>query len=355
MKRPKIYVYPDRSYSIRPDTNPYINDLVQALSADEVNVIRSKTAWLGVIDIFLYVHRLDAVVFNWVEEVANRTMGYIQAIALLFLIPVLKLLGVKIIWTVHNKASHNPKNRRISAFFRKMLMDQADVRIAHAREDMQSYGSRTVKYHPHPFRRVESIPITPIHFNYDVLIWGSILPYKGVREFLEFVHKYGHNKLRIHVQGKCPDLAYYQALQNLTTDSITLSNKFTSDEELKKLMHSSRTIVFTYRSESVLSSGALIESIANYKTVIGPDFGNFKDCQQAGIVYTFTGFHELIDLIYAIKEERLPLINTENIKDYIRTYSWPAYASFLKQQVITEAGGKQQRMQGQVEKVNQLA
>lgn len=349
-----MYVYPDRSYSIKPDTNPYIKDLVKALEETEVSVVRSKTAWLGVIDIFRYAHRLDAVVFNWVEEVANRTMGHVQAIALIFLIPFLKLSGVKVIWTIHNKVSHSPKNRRIAAYFRKLLMKQADVRIAHT-GDVQLPGARSIVYYPHPFKQNESTFPTSADSEYDVLVWGSILPYKGIKEFLEAVHARGDNNLRIHIQGKCPDSTYYQALMSLVTDRITICNKFTSDEELKTLMHASRTVVFTYQSQSVLSSGALIESIANFKTVIGPDFGNFKDCRQEGIAYTFSDFNDLIDSVYAIKEGRLPLIDPNDIEKYIRSYSWLDYAYYLRQQVENENVDNLYQSRQQLGQSNQLA
>lgn len=331
MSTRKVYVYPDRSYSLKPDTNPYIKDLVTALETNGTDVIRSKTAWLGVIDIFLYINKLDAVVFNWVEEVANRTMGYIQVIALLFLIPILRLAKVKIIWTVHNKVSHSPRNRSISTFFRKLLSRESDVIIAHTKENIESLGASNVLYYPHPFKvNYTNEQHEKEEYMYDVLFWGSVLPYKGIKEFLEYVHEYNCHNLRICIQGKCSDVDYFQSLKSLETKYITINNVFTSYEELKNLFRQSRTVVFTYRPESVLSSGALIESLANYKTVIGPDFGNFKDCQQEGIIYTYSDFGDLVDLLNNLKNNRIPHIPETKIDKYIKNYSWDSYAAFLK-------------------------
>ena len=152
MKSTKIYVYPDRSYSLNPDTNPYIKDLVDALRSKNTHVVSSRTAWLGVLDIFLYISRIDAVIFNWIEEVANRKMGYLQALGLILLLPFLKLMNIKIIWTIHNKVSHSPPNLWISYYFQKKLLKQADYIVAHSKESTKLSLSSSIVYYPHPFK-----------------------------------------------------------------------------------------------------------------------------------------------------------------------------------------------------------
>jgi hypothetical protein len=279
---------------------------------------------------------VDGIVFNWVEEVANRTMGYVQSIALVILLPILKLKKIKIIWTVHNKTSHNLKNKSISTYFRNVLTQQADFIITHSQESAESLHSSRATYYTHPFKVNQTeLPSKSTNkgFVYDILFWGSILPYKGIKEFLEYVHEKECWNLRILIHGKCPDVDYYQSLKKLETDSIHVINEFVSNSELKTLFELSRTVVFTYRPESVLSSGALIESLANYKTVIGPDFGNFKDCQQEGLLYTYTNYEELINLVTSIIEGQLPFIDNEKISRYVKSHSWESYAHHLKVQL----------------------
>ncbi|QJW88501.1 hypothetical protein HNV11_03490 [Spirosoma taeanense] len=336
MKNIQVYVYPDRSYSLRPDTNPYVSNLAKALEVNQVAVIRSKTAWLGVIDIFLHTRRIDAVVFNWVEEVANRTMGYTQALALVFLLPFLKIMGVKIIWTIHNKVSHSSRNRWLSSYFRKVLNRQADLMIAHSKETTQLQRSSRLIYYPHPFKVSSYKPHFGSNFVYDILFWGTILPYKGIKEFLEYVHDKGHTNLRILIQGKCSDPVYYQDLQALETNSIRVINRFTSDDELQRLFELSRTVVFTYRQESVLSSGALIESLVNYKLVIGPNFGNFKDFAQEGLAYTYQDFEELIELVNKTIDSPHSVVDIGRINRFIQDHSWESYALFLKTHILSQ-------------------
>ena len=334
MKKTHVYVYPDRTYSLKPDTNPYVGDLVGALQRNGFLVVRSKTAWLGTLDIFLYLHRLDAVLFNWVEEVANRRLGYPQALGLALLIPVMKLLGIKISWTVHNKTSHQGRNRWIAAYFRKVLARQADIVLTHSTERIPASEFRPVLHFPIPFRATLPPAEQPAQFTYDLLFWGTMLPYKGIDEFLAYVHKQGlAHRLRIHVQGKCPSDDYFQLLKQYETDTITLVNRFTSDEELRQLFAQARVVGFTYRSESVLSSAALTESLAYHKTVIGPNIGNFRDCAEQGLMYTYENFDDLLQTVDELTHGQRSLISSAAIDQYIKAYSWDSYANFLSNQL----------------------
>jgi glycosyltransferase involved in cell wall biosynthesis len=334
MKNTQVYVYPDRTYSLKPDTNPYISDLVEALQQNGFSVVRSKTAWLGTMDIFLYLHRLDAVLFNWVEEVASRRLGYPQVLALAVLIPILKLMGIKIVWTVHNKTSHQGRNRRIAAYFRKVLARQADTILTHSTERIPASEFRPVLHFPIPFRATLPPAKQPAQFTYDLLFWGTMLPYKGIDGFLAYVHERGlAHRLRIHVQGKCPDADYFQLLKQYETDTITLVNRFTSDEELRQLFAQSRAVGFTYRSESVLSSAALTESLAYRKTVVGPNIGNFRDCSEEGLIYAYDNFDELLQIVDELTHGQRPLIPSAAIDQYIQAYSWASFAQFLRDQI----------------------
>lgn len=334
MENIHVYVYPDRTYSLKPDTNPYISNLVDALQKNGFSVIRSKTAWLGAIDIFLYLSKLDAVSFNWVEEVANRRLGYPQALGLALLIPILKLLDIKIIWTVHNRTNHQGRNRYIAAYFQKVLARKADIVLTHSTERIPASTFRPVLQFPIPFG-VTLPPITqPKQFTYDLLFWGTMLPYKGIDRFLAYVHEKGvAHRLRIHVQGKCADAGYFQLLKQYETETITLVNRFTSDEDLHHLFAQTRAVIFTYRSESVLSSAALTESLTYYKTVIGPNIGNFRDCAREGLMYTYENFDELLQIIDELMQGQRELISSAAIRQYMQMHSWDSYACFLRDQL----------------------
>ncbi len=82
---------------------------------------------------------------------------------------------------------------------------------------------------------------------YDLLIWGTIHPYKGVIEFLKFADQSkGLNNINIIVSGECPDPEERKQLNNLLTENVEHINDYQSMEEIAKLAGQSRFVLFTY-------------------------------------------------------------------------------------------------------------
>ena len=72
-----------------------------------------------------------------------------------------------------------------------------------------------------------------------------------------------------------------------------LINGYIEFEELKHLIHNAGLVLFTYQKESVLSSGALMDSIGCSAKVLGPDTGAFRDLAAFDIVATYQSFDEI--------------------------------------------------------------
>lgn len=328
----KVYVYPDRRYSVNPDTNPYCANLCYGLESAGAEIIRSKTAWLGTLDFFLYFFRMDIVVLNWAEEVANRTLGLLQTVGLVMILPLFKLFRVKIVWTIHNKTGHNRRNEKISNVMKKLLLHFSDVIVTHAKDGTTMFenSNKEILFFPHPFdikypdeAIIESTDI-------DILIWGKIQPYKGVLEFLEYLHSNNlQERFSIHIVGECPDINYLSKIQKLVSKTIEVDNRYLSDDNLAVLMQSSSVVLFTHKQGSVLSSGALIDSLAYSKTVVGPQFGNFRDFQDLGLIYTYNNFDELIDLVDRLLIGSLSMIDKSAIRAVLEKYSWERYGEYL--------------------------
>ena len=220
------------------------------------------------------------------------------------LIPLMKISGKKIIWTIHNQRSHHQKNHKIKQWFIRILLRYTDFRITHAQEGIE-YAKRTtnakiadqVKYLPHPITKREQ-PIQQT-CEYDIIIWGTVAQYKGIDLFLDHLWKTGmQNKYRILILGKIQNPAYEKLLTTYTNTKITLINKFADNAELADYISRSRLILFTYLNKFVLSSGALMDSLTYNKPVIGPDAGAFKDLSKYNLVKTYTTFDDLMLTLY---------------------------------------------------------
>jgi len=328
----KVYVYPDRSYSPVGDVNPYRSDMVEAFRANGCTVIKSKTAWLGTIDFIFRFWQIDILVGNWLEEVANRKHGYIQSLALLVSIPLLKVFGVKIVWIVHNKKSHNLKNEVFTDFFRNFLFRKADLIIAHSKDGLSDFGdcASKISYFPHPFKRNKYNSIFK-NYRYDILIWGKIQPYKGILEFLQFLKEnHFEKKYSINIQGQCPNKEYFNRLYKFSSDEIKIHDSYIDDSELEAIISNSRVILFTHKQDTVLSSGALIESLRYGKTVFGPNIGNFRDLYLSDdIVKVYDSFHQLIQHLDNLFDNKLEYTSVEKIESVSSQYSWELFIKYI--------------------------
>jgi glycosyltransferase involved in cell wall biosynthesis len=204
----------------------------------------------------------------------------------------------------------------------------ADVVLSHSEEAHIEGLNKPISVFHHPVEPYTPVmPVTP--FSFDLLIWGTVNPYKGVDAFLQF------NKdapflqaYKVLIAGKFASLEYYEAMLKLATPNVTIENKILSEEELAGLFSKSRYVLFTYNSESVLSSAALCKTLSYGKAIIGPAKGAFKELEAEGLVYNYTDFTDLEQLLNRLMREK-SLVNEFRLQEYIRQYSWPSFAAFV--------------------------
>ena len=144
-------------------------------------------------------------------------------------------------------------------------------------------------------------PILPIssetNFIYDFLIWGDIYAYKGITEFLKFLKESGNLQLyKILIVGRCYDINYKNEVNKYLSLNIIHYDEFYNIEKITNFANQSRFTLFTYRPESFLSSGLLIESIRMGSAIIGPNIGSFKDLSSFKFIKTYNTYEEIIEI-----------------------------------------------------------
>ena len=86
---------------------------------------------------------------------------------------------------------------------------------------------------------------------------------------------------------------------------------------MKLFISNSRSILFTYSSDSILSSGALIYSLNFLKQIIGPNVGFFHELKE--IVRCYNNFEEISNI--PINEG----VDEFKIKSYINKNQWYSF------------------------------
>lgn len=328
----KSYIYPNSSRNSNLSFyNPYIDDLIQSFGKFNIFINYNKPSKNGVFDIFKYIGRIDYIFFNWIEKIPDNKGGGFQTLFLLFLLPILKLYRIKVVWTMHNKLSHSLEHVYWKRFIFRKMLKYSDVILTHSNEGVL-YGEETLKnsknkihYFPHPVKNRRLT--TKLIKKYDLLIWGTISPYKGIDKFLEYIHQNElDKKYRILIVGKIPDKNYEEKLENYKSEKIIINNQFIEDTLLQELISQSKIVLFTYSQSSILSSGVLMDSLGYGANIVGPYVGAFADLAEEGIINTYSDFTDMFRIIHEQLIDAGKKVAPNKIELFLQNNSWDKFA-----------------------------
>ncbi len=319
----KAYIYPNISGNDGMN-NPYLKHFVGAFE-NRIDFLNwDNSSHLGIFDIIKYLKKIDIIFLNWPEDLPDRKGGIIQAVFFFFLIFYLKRRKVKIFWTLHNKESHKKDKIWLKRYLRDFIMNKSDYIITHAKagilllEKLLKSKNPKIHYIPHPILPAINIETSDKKI-YDVLLWGIVLPYKGIDRFLKFLKDTKTEHLRILIAGKIPDNNYRQLILSFKSEQIEIRDNYISINELEHLIAQSKIVLFTYLEESILSSGALMDSLRYTPLIIGPNFGAFKDMGDDGVILTYNDYKDLLELLN-LNLKATP--DVMKIKRFIQENSW---------------------------------
>ncbi len=334
MKTPGMFIYPFTSRGDHTLYNPYIDNVFHALDPYFVCVNKHKPSQTGLMNVIQYFFKIHYLHLNWIEELPDKKAGFFQTLFLLVFIVISRITHKRIIWTLHNKASHSRRHRWIKNRIFKLLALYSNYIITHSQGGVEfikqlnpGISTDRILYLPHPVEGKKLDGHREI--KYDLLLWGKMLRYKGVHLFLEYLEERKMlHKYRILIAGSFADQDYERELLEYECSNIRIVNEYVKEHELLDMMRHSRIILFTYQHESVLSSGALMDSLVSGKPVVGPDIGAFRDMKQQGLIHTYNSWEELIDVIDHLVEnpER---IDAKRLHEFIEENSWDQYGRRL--------------------------
>lgn len=325
-KKRGIFIYPQTKESLKKENNNYVSQLIKHFG-QEFKIVNGISE-IGLVDALLKLKKTDVYYFNWIENLPTKRFGFFQLILLIFILILCKILNKKIIWFVHNNISHDKKYYQVKKFIVRIMSEFADLILAHSNEIKLKLPKDKLQVFHHPIENYQPLN-TNEPFSYDMLIWGAVMPYKGIAEFVEYASKNLDIKhYKILIAGKFDSEDYHNRVLQAKSDNITVINRFITDEELINLFSQSRYILFTYVSSSVLSSAALCKSLSFGKEIIAPNVGSFKELGEQDLIYTFSTFAELETLLLELKENRKKRIKTTSLHKYIQDTSWDSFSQF---------------------------
>ncbi|HCA9671027.1 MULTISPECIES: hypothetical protein [Klebsiella] len=335
-----VYFYPPpRNDETKVVNNPYCEEFINSLSAD-FNINKKSKFSVDILDLLVSSFKNDIVILNWIENVAIKRFAIIQFIIAVCVFIILRIRNVKIIWIMHNIFPHKGRNILVKLML-YLLYNQSDIIITHSRQAEDFLRSnKTVKgeviFAHHPIndslinRKPQLNKINKENKKYDAIIWGTIEPYKGILEFLMFYNSTKTvNINKMLIIGRCKNESYFHEILNCCPGNIEIHNRKVDFSELALLIEDSKCVLFPYKSGSISSSGALMDTIALGGLAIGPDVGAFKDLEKEGVCKTFSDYSEIGSLI-----ENIGDINSDNLSHFIKNNTWKSFGDYISMRII---------------------
>jgi len=279
--------------------NPYLRLLQTMLARRDVQfikvneVFRNKRTFKCV----------SAVHFNWYEIISERKrfpamMEFIKKCAVLL---GLRMMGKRIVWTMHNKQGHEQNFTKYSKMITWLFVWLSETVIIHSKLSEQllenQYGKKIAKkarYVPHP-HYIEvygggvstSCPseATPLR----LLFLGAVRPYKNIELLLDVVEQF-EKDVFFTIAGKPLNTEYQKLITERCAPfkNIHLKLEYIEDREIPGLIGSHDLLILPYDVTSSLNSGSVILAASYGRSVICPAIGTVLDFENKAMLFTYT-------------------------------------------------------------------
>jgi len=267
--------------------------------------------------------KADVAVLSFVENIAFHRLAALQTCIALVALNIMRLRKCRIVFIFHNPSPHQGGNA-LSRVLTDRLFRFADLVVAHSSNTACIARERVVEhkvlYFPHP---CEAPLVAPAGERTDVLIWGTVLPYKGVEEFVSdgAVRASG---LKIKVLGACPDPALAGRIHGLENDNIRFEQRRAEMDEIAASVAGSRFVLFPYLPGSISGSGTLVDTLRFGGNPVGPDVGAFRELAERGLCKVYHSTEELLEILRSGW-----VADNEKVAGYLSANSWPAFVKAI--------------------------
>ncbi|MBK9492568.1 MAG: glycosyltransferase [Haliscomenobacter sp.] len=328
-----VYFYPKINYESTQSPNPYIFHFEKALER-HYHLVNKQYNKNGILDFFKYFFKTDVYILNWIEDLPLYRFGKIQTLFFTVFLFFARIAGKKIVWVLHNKYSHFTQDSFWTKLMFGLLMRHSELILTHSssgvdfvQEDYPRFVHK-IKYFIHPILPAFS-PIASSKKQYDLFIWGTLHPYKGVLEFLKYLKEsFKPFSLKIFICGRCFDEVYKKELMRYIPDGVEYEDKFYELEDIRNFAQQSKYVLFTHKPTSVLSSGALMDAIRMGAKIIGPNFGAFRDLKSSGLVRTYDNYDDIRTILNEDQVDQA--LDLSGLDQFFCENSWEAFGDKLK-------------------------
>lgn len=248
-----------------------------------------------------------AIHLHWLPTFPETLLGSLKLTIYLLRLWLQRILGKKIVWTVHNLYSHecafpNSEKKLGRGIFRiatSVIVHSESAANTVREEFAKANDADKICIIPHGnYIGVYPNSITPsvarkqlsLPEDADVFLFlGYIRPYKGVNDLVDAFVSIRNENARLVIAGRPYDdttIAMLKARSN-NDPRIIFCPGFIDDKDMQLYFNAANVVVFPYRE--VLTSGAIILGMSFGKACVAPRLGCIPDYldEQGAFLYDF--------------------------------------------------------------------
>lgn len=261
---------------------------------------------------------------------------YVSFVYTLFNVLLIKILGYKLVWTVHNLLPHEQATSN-DLYVSRFISKVADAKIIHsskliAKMNEKGFNIANIFCIPHgnyidvyPNNISKSIARKNIGINNEFvfLFFGMVRRYKGILQLVEsFIRlETKYKNIKLVIAGSVNDHSLLKDIKRYKSSNIIYNLKSIKDEEIQIYMNSCDVVVLPFTETS--TSGSAILAYSFKKSIIAPKMGNIADFPQN------TGYFYNPEILHGLEKKMEESINSsfrnhKNISafKYIQTFTW---------------------------------
>lgn len=271
----------------------------------------------------------------------------------LLILEILRLRGAKIVWTVHNLASHERRHPRLERWFWKVFVRRLSAVISLSQTGLDAAIGRHplianlpgyVIPHGHYRGEYPNDPTLDARSSLEIsptakvlLFFGAIRPYKNVFHLLDTFSALPDTDLVLCIAGRPSDSEMAMQLKEAAKldKRIRLSLEFIPVDQVQLYFRAADLVVLPYKE--ILNSGTALLALSFNCPILVPakgSMGELLDVVGANWVRTFTGELNPADLVtgmqWALETARQEIAPLEQLGwDQISERTLSAYEELI--------------------------
>lgn len=303
------------------ESNKYIAIMVNPLLESGYRVHPLDSFFSG----FRHFKSIKLVHLNWFENLDDTSFP--KMISSYFkkslVLAVIRLTNKKLIWTMHNRVSHEKQSGYLSNILTRKLIRNSHAIIIHCNKsrdllmEIHPVIASKTHYLPHPDfidsygPRVEE---NGSKGKLKLLFIGAIKPYKNIELLIRIAGQL-KEKIELTIAGNPNSDSYKRHIKRFADNfpNIKLKLEFILDSEIPKLIGSHDLLVLPYDLSSSLNSGTVLLAFSYGKSVICPKIGTLADMED--VKNQFLSYRYSSDEEHASKLKKMMELAHQKKKD----------------------------------------